>query len=159
MCFCDFVRIFRFLYNQYNLQSFKDDPEILKSFAELDDIDIMASVKVWVSHSDKTLKTLCKMITNRDLYKIKLQKKKFDKAEITAISEKIKTKLKLSDKEISYFVFQNSIVNNAYNPKMDNINILLKNGKMLDIKEAADTFNISALSTPVKKWFLCFPKH
>ena len=42
---------------------------------------------------------------------------------------------------------------------MDNINILLKNGKTLDIKEAADTFSISALSTPVKKWFICFPKH
>jgi hypothetical protein len=67
--------------------------------------------------------------------------------------------LKLTDHEISYFVFQNSIVNNAYNPKMDNINILLKNGEMLDIKEAADTFNISALSTPVKKWFMCFPQH
>ena len=42
---------------------------------------------------------------------------------------------------------------------MDKINILLKNGEMRDIKEAADTLNISALSTPVKKWFLCFPKH
>ena len=42
---------------------------------------------------------------------------------------------------------------------MDNINILHKNGEILDIKEAADTFNISALSTPVKKWFMCFPQH
>jgi len=148
-----------FLYNQYNLQSFKDNPKVLHAFAELDDIDIMASVKVWTNHSDKTLSTLCKMLINRDLYKIKLQKKKFDKSEIKTISEKIKTKLKLSDKEISYFVFQESIVNNAYNPKMDNINILLKNGRMLDIKEAADTFNISALSTPVRKWFMCFPQH
>ena len=73
-------------------------------------------------------------------------------------SEKIKTKLKLTEKEIPYFVFQNSIINNAYNPKMDNINILLKNGTTLDIKEAADTFSISALATPVKKWFLCFMK-
>ena len=88
-----------------------------------------------------------------------MQKKKFDKEEINSIADKIKTKLKLSDNEIAYFVFQDNIVNNAYNPKMDNINILLKNGKVLDIKEAADTFNISALSTPVKKWFMCFPQH
>ncbi|MGB0882388.1 MAG: HD domain-containing protein [Vicingaceae bacterium] len=148
-----------FLYNQHNLESFKNDPNVLKTFAELDDIDIMASVKVWVNHSDKTLATLCKMINNRDLYKIKLQKKKFDKSEIKSISDKAKSKLKLSNNEISYFVFQDSIVNNAYNPKMDNINILLKNDQLLDIKEAADTFNISALSTPVKKWFMCFPQH
>ena len=148
-----------FLYNQHNLQSFKDNPKLLKIFAELDDIDIMSAIKVWVNHKDKTLSSLCKMLINRDLYKIKLQKKKFDKTEFDKISKTIKAKFKLTDNEVSYFVFQDSIINNAYNPKMDNINILLKNGKMLDIKEAADTFNISALSTPVKKWFLCFPKH
>ena len=81
------------------------------------------------------------------------------KNEIDAVFSTIKSKFKLTDNEASYFVFQDHITNNAYNPKMDKINILLKNGKMLDIKEAADTFNISALSTPVKKWFLCFPKH
>ncbi|MBL4592340.1 MAG: HD domain-containing protein, partial [Flavobacteriales bacterium] len=148
-----------FLYNKHNIESFKNNPKLLKVFADLDDIDIMASIKVWTTHSDKTLSMLCKMIINRDLYKIKLQKKKFEKSEIDKISSIIKTKLKLTEKEVSYFVFQDSIINNAYNPKMDNINILLKNGKMLDIKEAADTFNISALSTTVKKWFLCFPKH
>jgi predicted nuclease with TOPRIM domain len=99
------------------------------------------------------------MLVNRDLFKIKIQRKKFDKIELIEISEKIKSKLKLSNDEIPYFVFQNSIINNAYNPKMDNINILLKNGETLDIKEAADTFSISALATPVKKWFLCFPKY
>jgi HD superfamily phosphohydrolase len=148
-----------FLYNKHNLKSFKTNLKLLKVFAELDDIDIMASVKVWSKHDDKTLSTLCNMMINRDLYKIKLQKKKFEKLEVDEISSIIKSKLKLTDKEVSYFVFQDHITNNAYNPKMDNINILLKNGKMLDIKEAADTFNISALSTPVKKWFLCFPQH
>jgi HD superfamily phosphohydrolase len=148
-----------FLYNKHDLQSFLDDPKLLKVFADLDDIDIMASIKVWENHSDKTLSMLCKMLVDRNLFKVKIQPKKFDKTEVDEISEKIKSKLKLSDSEIPYFVFQNSIINNAYNPKMDNINILLKNGQTLDIKEAADTFSISALSTPVKKWFLCFPKH
>jgi len=148
-----------FLYNKHNLQSFKKNPKLLSVFAELDDIDIMGAIKVWVNHSDKTLSKLCKMIINRDLYKIKLQKKKFEKSEIDTAFSTIKSKFKLTDNETSYFVFQDHITNNAYNPKMDKINILFKNGKMLDIKEAADTFNISALSTPVKKWFLCFPKH
>jgi len=148
-----------FLYNKHDLNSFKENPELLKTFSELDDIDIMASVKAWKSHKDKTLSLLCEMLLNRNLYKIKLQNKKFEKSEIESVSSKIKKKLKLSDKELGYFVFQGSIINNAYNPKMDKINILLKNGNMLDIKEAADTFSISALSMSVKKWFLCFPKH
>jgi len=148
-----------FLYNEHNIESFNNNPTLLKVFAELDDVDIMTSIKVWKTHSDKTLSKLCKMMINRDLYKVKLQKKKFTPSEIDDISTLIKIKYKLSDKEVSYFVFQDYIINNAYNPKMDKINILLKNGKTLDIKEAADTFNISALSKPVKKWFLCFPEH
>ena len=148
-----------FLYNQHNLDSFKNNPKLLKTFADLDDIDIMASFKAWEKHEDKTLAKLCKMIINRNLYKIKLQDKKFKKAEIEAVANKIKNKYKLTDKEVNYFVFQDSIINNAYNPKMDKINILLKNGKMMDIADAADTLNIQSLSTPVKKWFMCFPKH
>ena len=148
-----------FLYHKHDLQSFLDNPKLLKVFADLDDIDIMASIKIWKNHPDKTLSMLCQMLIDRDLFKIKIQRKKFDKSELGEISKKIKAKLKLSDNEIPYFVFQDSIINNAYNPKMDNINILLKSGELLDIKEAADTFSISALATPVKKWFLCFPKY
>lgn len=148
-----------FLYHQHDLKAFKNNPSLLKTFAELDDIDIMASVKIWAKHQDKTLATLCNMMLNRNLYKIKLQAKKFTKSEIDAVKLKIKKKYKFNDDELNYFVFQDNIINNAYNPKMDKINILLKDGKMYDIKEAADTLNISALSTPVKKWFMCFPKH
>jgi len=148
-----------FLYHKHDLQSFIDQPKTLKTFADLDDVDIMASIKIWKNHPDKTLALLCKMLIDRDLYKIKIQRKRFDKSELNKISEKIKNQLELSDKEIPYFVFQDNIINNAYNPKMDNINILLKNGKLLDIEDAADTFSISALATPVKKWFLCFPKY
>ena len=148
-----------FLYNQHNLTSFKKNSKLLKTFAELDDIDIMASIKIWEKHEDKTLSTLCKMMLNRNLYKIKLQDKKFTKSEIELVAKEVKSKYKLTDNEIKYFVFQDFIINNAYNPKMDKINILLKNGKMMDIVDAADTLNISALSTPVKKWFMCFPKH
>ncbi|MCO6498928.1 MAG: HD domain-containing protein [Vicingus serpentipes] len=149
----------QFLYNEHNLSSFQKNPLLLDTFAELDDTDIMSAIKVWKTHSDKTLSTLCKMAINRDLYKIQLQSKKFEKPVVDAISADVIAKLKIPKNELSYFVFQDNIVNNAYNPKMDKINILLKDNSINDITEAADTFNIKALATPVKKWFLCFPKH
>jgi len=148
-----------FLYHKYDLAAFKKNPDLLKTFAELDDTDIMSAIKVWKYHDDKALSVLCKMVINRDLYKIKVQSKKFDKAFQSSIESAVIAKLKIPENEINYFVFQDSIVNNAYNPKMDKINILLKDNSIYDITEAADTFNIKALATPVKKWFLCFPKH
>ena len=78
-----------FLYNKHNLQSFSDNPKLLQVFAELDDIDIMASIKIWKTHPDKTLSRLCIMLINRDLFKIKIQRKKFDKSEVNEISQKI----------------------------------------------------------------------
>ena len=59
---------------------------------------------------------------------------------------------------MKYFVFTGTIANNAYNPKIDRINILLRDGKVVDVAEAADQLNISALAEPVEKHFLCHPK-
>ena len=149
----------QFLYNNYDLSSFKTEKNLLNTFADLDDMDIMASVKVWQNHEDKVLSLLCEMMVNRNLYKIDLQNKKFEKVEVEEVKTKIQKKLKLTEDEVQYFVFQDSIVNNAYNGKKDKINILLKNNKISDIAEAADTLSITAISNkPVKKWFLCFPK-
>jgi len=147
-----------FLYAQHDLSSFKNNPKLLDEFANLDDYDIMTSVKVWQNHSDKILSKLCKMMVNRNLYKVVINDTRLAKDELTAIKEKFSKQLKISEKEIEYFVFQDAIENNAYNPKMDKINILLKNNTVKDISEAADTLNITALARPVKKWFVCYPK-
>lgn len=130
----------------------------MDEFANLDDYDIMTSVKVWQNHSDKILSKLCKMMVNRNLYKVVINDTRLAKDELNAIKEKFSKQLKISEKEIEYFVFQDAIENNAYNPKMDKINILLKNNTVKDISEAADTLNITALARPVKKWFVCYPK-
>ncbi len=147
-----------FLYNDYGINDFNKSTKLLKTFAALDDFDIMTSVKVWQDHNDKVLSTLCKMMVNRKLYKISLQNKRFEKTEVEDVALKVVEKYKLAEYETSYFVFQGSIVNNAYNSKMDKINILLKNNTILDIADAADTLSITAISRPVKKWFLCSPK-
>lgn len=147
-----------FLYHEHDIHSFNTNANLLKTFAELDDTDIFASIKVWVKHNDKTLSTLCKMLVNRELYKIQLQNKRFEKNIIDPLKLSVINKLKIPKKEVNYFVFQESLINNAYNPTMDKINILLKNNTIKDITEAADTFNIKALTKPVKKWFLCYPK-
>jgi hypothetical protein len=47
--------------------------------------------------------------------------------------------------------------NNAYDPVKDEIKILLNDGKLTDIAQASDNFNISALSKPVKKFYLFAP--
>jgi hypothetical protein len=147
-----------FLYNKINKQTFIENNDTLDVFAQLDDYDVMTSVKVWQSHTDKILSLLCKNMVNRKLYKIKLQKKPFQKNEYQQEKQAILKQLNLNEALLHYFIFTGKIINNAYNPKHDKINILFKDGTILDIAEAADNLNISALSKPVTKHFLCYLK-
>ena len=60
-------------------------------------------------------------------------------------------------KEAKYFVFKGEISNQAYNKKQP-IKILNKKGKLKDIAKASDQLNLQALSKPVTKYFICYPK-
>jgi hypothetical protein len=49
-------------------------------------------------------------------------------------------------------------VNNAYDPAQDRINLLYKDGSLRDIAEASDNLGIAALSRPVTKYYLAWPR-
>lgn len=147
-----------FLYKKINRVSFETNKNLLDNFSELDDYDIFTSIKAWTKHDDQVLSMLCKNLTNRNLYKIELQKNPFGADYINQKIKKLKEKYNFSEVESNYFVFTNFISNNAYNPQIDTINIIDKDSNLIDIAEAADQLNISALSKPVKKYFLCYPK-
>ena len=147
-----------FLYSSVTKEAFEKDGEILKQFALLDDSDIFLSIKVWMDDSDRLLSDLSRSFVNRDLYKIRLQSSPFDKAEVEKLRSEVMERKGLTGDEIDYYVFTGTIANNAYDPRFDRINILLRNGEVIDVAEAADQLNVSALAEPVEKHFFCYPK-
>jgi HD superfamily phosphohydrolase len=144
-----------FLYNQINEDNFTG--ETLEMFSKLDDYDILSAIKEWTNHNDKVLSLLSQMIVNRKLLRIEIQKKNFDDIQINKIKSKFSKKLDLSEHEANYFVFSQKIINQAYNSE-DPILILNKKGKLKDIAKASDQLNIQALTKPVVKYFICYPK-
>ena len=146
-----------FLKNAISNEDFKHNPIVLEQFAQMDDYDILGAVKVWQNHSDKILSFLCKRLINRELFKIELSKEPFSEERIQLEHEIVKAKYDLNDEELSYFVYSEKRSNNAYNKKYQKINILMKNGEIIDISQASDNLNISALSQPVAKYCLCYP--
>ncbi len=147
-----------FLYNKLNDKDFANNPLHLETFALLDDYDILTSIKVWTNHDDVVLSMLCNMMINRKLYRVEISKTPFSDEKIESYKNNFISQNNLSYAEKDYFVFTDVIENNAYNPKKDSIQILYKNGHTTDIGIASDQLNISSLSTPVKKYFLCYPK-
>lgn len=148
-----------FLKNDYNRKDFIDYPGLLETFALLDDYDIFASVKVWMHHEDKILSTLCTNLVERKLFKIELKNEKIKPAYKKRLTELAAKKFRVSLKEASYYVADGVVENSAYKSNIVKINILMKDGKILDIAEASDQLNINVLSKTVKKYFICYPKN
>lgn len=130
----------------------------LKQFAKLDDQDIYASVKVWESHTDPILSRLCKMLNQRKLYKVEISNLAPSPERIAELSDAIANAFQLEDDDISYFVFTDTIRNRAYNAGNSNINILMKNGDLVDIATASDLSNLSSLDRTVRKHILCYTR-
>lgn len=150
--------LLHFLNGNYNLEDFKKNPELLKAFSKLDDYDVFTCIKEWINHPNKTLSYLCDWMINRKLYKVEIETTPFTEDVIHAKKQEVIKELQIPEEDVNYFVFTEEIQNNAYNPKKDSIKILYKNGETKDIAEASDQLNISSLSSPVTKYFFCYPK-
>jgi HD superfamily phosphohydrolase len=148
-----------FLYSKIDKSVLENDSDTLENFAQLDDNDIYASIKVWQNHSDKILSLLCTNLINRHLYKIEIASFEYGKDNVSALLKKAAAKFEVTEKEVSYFVFTGTVENKAYTITTDSINILMKNGEVKDVANASDHLNINALSETVKKFFLCQPKN
>ncbi|WP_109301316.1 HD domain-containing protein [Aquimarina sp. AU474] len=133
--------------------------EVLGTFSQLDDYDIVSAMKEWMYSDDFVLSTLSSMIINRDLLKIKIKKKPFESNKKEKHIAKFIEKHKISEEEARYFVFEGTISNQAYHQNKQNINILFKSRKIMDIVKATDEYNLEALSKPVTKYFMCSPKY
>ncbi len=145
-----------FLKNRISAENFNS--ETLKIFSRLDDYDIISAMKEWMNHEDFVLKNLCQMIINRDLLKIKLKKTKVTEPSLQKHILRLREQYGISEEEARYFVFSGEISNLAYKSQDEKICILNKNGKVTDVVDASDHFNLRALSTPVTKYYICFPK-
>ena len=145
-----------FLKDRIHADNFDD--RTLTVFARLDDYDIISAMKEWVNDEDFVLSNLCQMIINRDLLKIQMKKSEVKDHLLQKHLQKLQEQYGISEKEAGYFVFSGEISNLAYKDEDEKICILNKNGKVTDVVAASDHFNIRALSIPVTKYYICYPK-
>jgi len=146
-----------FLKNKIGLSDFKNNPDALHYFSQLDDFDILGAVKVWQNHPDTILSDLARRLVNRDLLKIEISKEPFTAERILHERNELVKKWKLSFEDTAYYVYSQKLTNSAYNHGKENINLKMKTGEIIDLSKASDNLNISALANPVEKFCLCYP--
>lgn len=147
-----------FLKREITLSDFGDDPAVLDSFGQLDDNDIWGAVKCWKNHSDGLLARLSTMLTERQLFQIKLSADPIRKNQIEQICSGVMKHFRLLRSEAPY-LFSHGVVSNEAYAVGKEINILMRSGEILDVAQASDLPHVSALSKIVKKNYLCWPKN
>ncbi|WP_276374085.1 HD domain-containing protein [Chryseolinea sp. H1M3-3] len=147
-----------FLKNKLTLTSFKENEDLLSRFGELDDNDIWGSLKCWQNNSDNILSLLSRMLLERRLFKVRLSIEPIRRNEVANIQASIMKTYNTLRSETPY-LFSHGIVSNEAYAEGHQINILMRNGELLDIAQASDLPNIKAISKIVKKNYLCWPKN
>lgn len=149
--------LFLFIKNSFSLDDFKQK-EVIQHFGILDDNDIWGAIKLWQNASDRILATQCKMLLNRNLFKIVLSNSPIEKDQVEKVRLAIIQQFNVLRSETIYLFSHGSVSNEAYVSEGKGISILAKNGDIKDIAQASDLPNIKALSKIVKKSYLCYPK-
>lgn len=147
-----------FLRNNPTRHDFETDRKWLGLFAQLDDFDVFASLKVWVSHPDPILSDLCEKLVNRNLFRVEMQTKPFDSAYVDMLRQKTIATYNLAPDETGYYFTSGKVENKAYNPRHERIMIKGKSNELIDISEASEQLNNAVMPTTVSKYLLCYPK-
>jgi len=153
------VHLKTFFNKDVTIENFSNDQKYLESYTFLDDFDIWYALKVWAFHSDKVLADLSHSLISRNLFQINISNERPGSQLYNAIKNKVKARYALTSSEVEYYVSKGSISNSAYIAEGKKINILMKDGRVIDITEAADLPNIKAMSKIVRKYYLYWPKH
>jgi HD superfamily phosphohydrolase len=146
-----------FLSNDYTLEDFEEDANLLNTFGKLDDLDIWSGIKEWAFSKDLVLSILCNRLLDRNLFKVILSREEFSPEYLSSIDNKICGYFSISPENLPYLRSNGELSNYGYIASDKKINILKKNGELIDITYASDLPNIKAISEIVKKYFLCSP--
>jgi len=145
-----------FLSQDFSMEDFVNNENLLAEFSNIDDSDIISAIKVWQTNEDRVLSLLSSDLIQRKLYKTEISKELFGQEKVEKIQAKIIKDLGINSSELHYFFESNSLINSAYNEQFKQIKIKNKKGKLTDLTEASDNYNMLALSAPVSKFFLCY---
>ena len=147
-----------FLVNNPTKEEFLQDDECLEIFTRLDDTDILSAIKVWAGSSDRVLAKLCTDFVHRKLFHVDITNEPANSQVVNELTGKAIKKYNITKEDVGYFVFTDTIRNNAYKVGDGNIRILMKDGSIKDIAAASDNSNLEALAKTVKKYILCYSK-
>ncbi len=148
-----------FINNVITPKMIEEDKSVFEAFCYLDDYDILGAIKWWYHSEDQVLSQLCKMLLERKLFNVSLSEVPSDKKMLQDLKERVISLYGIKASLVKHFVVEGTKSNSAYIGGDQQINMITKSGKIVDIAYASDLPNIKAMRKIVKKHYLCWPKN
>ena len=141
-------------------------PEVLDAFCDLDDVDVLASLKRWRRSEDRVLADLSRRFLDRDLFRTTFLPEPASEDDLGLWRDQVARWLVargLSSPEAAaddarYYLVAATSKHDAYQTQHDSISILERDGRLRELSLASDAGAVDALSTPVVKPYLVAPK-
>ena len=147
-----------FLYNDVNGEMFRNDPEALSNYGQLDDNDIWSAMKLWAQSNDKILSMLAKDMLDRNIFKVEVSNEPITAEREETLREQLSQAFGISKEETNYLYSVNTIQKDMYDVNDDRISILFKDGTTKDIAESSEILNVGLLSKKIRKYYLCYQR-
>ena len=143
-----------FLENEVDANSFNAD-YVLARYVELDDVDVMSAVKVWMKAEDVVLRELSKGFIERRFFKA-VSGDDMLLYNIENLKHQYAEKFGIDDSLARYFYVEESVRSNTYNPDGANIMIMYSDGRLDDVAHASDMMNVDMMREVIEKRYLFY---
>ena len=130
--------LYYFLSHDIQGKDFFGSPRSLEEYANLDDSDIIVSLKNWMKHPDKVLSLLSTAFINRILFNTEIFEGELPAGLLEEYRERTASKYGLSYDETEYFVSTKIIKKEMYTTTSAGIGLVFPNGEVKDISTVSN---------------------
>lgn len=143
-----------------------DDPRVRDQYLQIDDTDILFSLKQWMQGDDPVLADLCRRFINRVFFRVTFLPREPSAPQIEQWHRKVAdwlveqnlTSTAQAKAAAKHYLTIGASRHTAYDSNSEMIGILDRDGNVQELSEMADTAAISELTNFVVKPYVCYPK-
>ncbi|MBT8402001.1 MAG: HD domain-containing protein [Rhodothermia bacterium] len=140
--------------------------EVVSAYTDLDDTDVLYTVKTWSRCSDRILADLCTRFINRNFFRVTFHQKEPAPNVVGRHREQVADWLVqqgLSSRQEAFddagYYFKSDVSrHSSYESVEDSIMVIEQSGNVHELSEAGDTATVGALREFEVKPYICYPK-
>ncbi len=153
--------LYWFLKENPDNNRFEED-QVLDHFLDLDDFEIIYSIKQWCNSSDRILADLSRRIITRDLFRCTFLEKESNSRLRENWKDRVMHTLRkmgiTSPDAHTYYLKVGKSSHAAYKRDKNVVHVLSPQGNLSNLGQHADEAAISALTRFIQKPYICYPK-